>query len=196
MSMPQVEFNQPFGDSAALAAMTDERLMLVFRLGNSEAFTELFRRYSNPVYGFFRRRLENPARAEELAQETFVAVLRGIERYEPRASFRTYLYGIAMKILMAERRKSVRRESSAVGMVDSIEGSGIEEAIWVQRAIEQLDADHRDILLLREFEQLTYDEIGALLRLPVNTVRSRLFRARTALKTFLLPLRPEMRNEP
>src|SRR5256712_8716341 len=194
--MPQVESNQPSGDSADLAAMTNERLMLIFRLGNSEAFTELFRRYGNPVYGFFRRRLENPARAEELAQETFVAVLRGIERYEPRASFRTYLYGIAMKILMAERRKSVRRESSAVGMVDSIEGSGIEEAIWVQRAIEQLDADHRDILLLREFEQLTYDEIGALLRLPVNTDRSRLFRARTALKTFLLPLRPEMRNEP
>jgi RNA polymerase sigma-70 factor (ECF subfamily) len=194
--MPQVESNQPSGDSAALAAMTDERLMLVFRLGNSEAFTELFRRYSNSVYGFFRRRLENPARAEELAQETFIAVLRGIERYEPRATFRTYLYGIAMKILMAERRKSARRESSAPAAVDPTADPCVEAAIWVQRAIEQLDADHRDILLLREFEQLTYDEIAALLRLPVNTVRSRLFRARTALKAFLLPLRPEMRNEP
>ena len=114
--------------------------MLVFRLGNSEAFTELFRRYRNPVYGFFRRRLENPARAEELAQETFVAVLRGIERHEPRATFRTYLYGIAMKILMAERRRSARRESSAATAVDPSEGSCVEEAIWVQRAIEQLDA--------------------------------------------------------
>jgi RNA polymerase sigma-70 factor (ECF subfamily) len=194
--MTHVKSNQSFGDSAAIAAMTDERLMLVFRLGNSEAFTELFRRYSNPVYGFFRRRLENPARAEELAQETFVAVLRGIERYEPRATFRTYLYGIAMKILMAERRKSARRESSAATAVDPSEGSCVEEAIWVQRAIEQLDADHRDILLLREYEQLTYDEIAVLMRLPVNTVRSRLFRARTALRAFLLPLRPEMRNEP
>ena len=61
--------------------------------------------------------------------------------------------------------------------------------------MEQLDAEHRDILLLREYEQLTYDEIAALLCLPLNTVRSRLFRARTALKAFLLPLRPEMRNE-
>jgi len=173
--------------------MTDERLMLLFRLGNSEAFTELFRRYSSPVYG---RRLENPARAEELAQETFVAVLRGIERYEPRATFRTYLYGIAMKILMAERRKSARREQSAAATLDPSSDSCVEEAIWVQRAIEQLDADHRDILLLREYEQLTYDEIAALLRLPVNTVRSRLFRARTALRAFLHPLRPEMRNEP
>ncbi len=194
--MPQVGSNQPFGDSVALAAMTDERLMLLFRLGNSEAFTELFRRYSSPVYGFFRRRLENPARAEELAQETFVAVLRGIERYEPRATFRTYLYGIAMKILMAERRKSARREQSAAATLDPSSDSCVDEAIWVQRAIEQLDADHRDILLLREYEQLTYDEIAALLRLPVNTVRSRLFRARTALKAFLLPLRPELRKEP
>jgi len=193
--MPEVEFNQPFGESASLGAMLDERLLLIFRMGNSEAFSELFRRYSNPVYGFFRRRLENLARAEELAQETFVAVLRGIERYEPRATFRTYLNGIAMKILMAERRKSARRESPAAASIDPSTDSYVEAAIWVQRAIEQLDDDHRDILLLREFEQLTYDEIAALLRLPVNTVRSRLFRARTALKAFLLPLRPEMRNE-
>ena len=194
--MSEVEFNQPSGDSTALAAMTDERLILVFRLGNSEAFTELFRRYSNPVYGFFRRRLENPARAEELAQETFVAVLRGIERYEPRASFRTYLYSIAMKLLMAERRKSARRGSSGTDSINPCVDSCVERAIWVQRAIDQLDSEHRDILLLREYEQLTYEEISTLLRLPVNTVRSRLFRARTALKSFLLPLKPEMRNEP
>src|SRR6266566_1572976 len=160
MSMPQVEFNQPFGDSAALAAMTDERLMLVFRLGNSEAFTELFRRYSNPVYGFFRRRLENPARAEELAQETFVAVLRGIERYEPRATFRTYLYGIAMRIVMAERRRSARRGPSPLAEPNHFSDSCVDAAIWVRRAMEQLDPEHRDILLLREYEQLTYDEIA------------------------------------
>jgi RNA polymerase sigma-70 factor (ECF subfamily) len=193
--MASIAPNQPFGD-AALAAMTDERLMLLFRLGNSEAFSELFRRYSSPVYGFFRRRLENPSRAEELAQETFVAVLRGVERYEPRATFRTYLYGIAMRMLMAERRKSARRDACPFVAPDPSSDSCVDAAIWVQRAIEQLDSDHRDILLLREYEQLTYDEIASLLRLPVNTVRSRLFRARMTLKTFLLPLRPEMRNKP
>jgi RNA polymerase sigma-70 factor (ECF subfamily) len=193
--MASIAPNQPFGD-AALAAMADERLMLLFRLGNSEAFSELFRRYSSPVYGFFRRRLENPSLAEELAQETFVAVLRGVERYEPRATFRTYLYGIAMRMLMAERRKSARRDACPLVAPDPSSDSCVDAAIWVQRAIEELDSDHRDILLLREYEQLTYDEIAALLRLPVNTVRSRLFRARMTLKTFLLPLRPEMRNKP
>lgn len=194
--MPRAAPNQFSGDPTALAAMTDDRLMLHFCVGNSEAFSELFRRYSSPVYGFFRRRLENPARAEELAQETFVAVLRGVERYEPRATFRTYLYGIAMRMLMAERRKCVQRGTSVSGPPDPPADPCLEEAIWVQRAIEQLDAGQRDILLLREYEQLTYEEIRTLLRLPVNTVRSRLFRARTALKSLLLPLGPEMRSEP
>lgn len=190
-----VTSNQPSGDHTAVAAMSDERLMLLFRLGNSEAFSELFRRCSTPLYGFFRRRLEDPSRAEELTQETFIGVLRGAERYEPRSTFRTYLYGIAMRVVMAERRKCARRKSVAVAASDTPSDCDVDLAIWVQRAVNQLDADQRDILLLREYEQLTYDEIALLLRLPVNTVRSRLFRARMALKALLLPLRPEMRDE-
>jgi RNA polymerase sigma-70 factor (ECF subfamily) len=195
-SMPDSAPNQPPEDVVALAAMSDEHLMAFFRCGNSGAFSELFRRYSAPVYGFFQRRIENPSRAEELSQEAFIAILRGIERYEPRATFRTYLYSIAMRMVMAERRKSSRFESSLAGAPDPSEGPCVDEAIWVRRAFEQLDTDHREILFLREYEQLTYDEIAALLCLPVNTVRSRLFRARTALKGFLLPLRPDMRNQP
>jgi len=191
--MRELQANQPsLGDTASIAASSDERLILAYRLGNSEAFTELFRRYSNPVYGFFRRRIENPSRAEELSQETFVAILRGIERYEPRASFRSYLYGIATRILMAERRKSARRDPSSGNSRDAADESSVDEGIWVRRAIEQLDAEQREILLLREYEQLNYEEIATLLRLPLNTVRSRLFRARMALKAFLLPLKPEM----
>jgi RNA polymerase sigma-70 factor, ECF subfamily len=193
--MPQIAPKQSPEDADYLAAMTDDRLMLLFRSDNSEAFSELFRRYSNPVCNFFRRRLEDPSRAEELTQETFIAVLRGVERYEPRATFRTYLYGIAMRMVMAERRKSARRASSLPVEPNHSSDPCVDAAIWVRRAMKQLDAEHRDILLLREYEQLTYDEIAALLHLPVNTVRSRLFRARSALKAFLLPLRPEMRNE-
>ena len=65
------------------------------------------------------------------------------------------------------------------------------ETLWLRRAIEQLDAAHREVLLLREYEQLSYDEIAALLRIPVNTVRSRLFRARMELKALLSPERKE-----
>ena len=82
--------------------LSDEQLMLEFKAGNAEAFEELFQRYRNPIYAFFRRRLNTANRAEDMTQETFVVILRGTDRYEPRAKFRTYLYAIALKLLWSE----------------------------------------------------------------------------------------------
>src|SRR5258708_38103294 len=93
--------------------ISDEALMLEFQRGSREAFEELFARYREPLFGFFRRRLENRERAEDLAQETFLAVIRAATRYEPRALVRTYLYGIALKLVAAERRKLSAKEQSA-----------------------------------------------------------------------------------
>ena len=84
---------------------SDEMLLLQFRRGSREAFDELFARYRGLVYGFFRRRLESRSRAEDLTQETFLAILRATERYEPRSPVRRYLFGIAYKLLSTERRK-------------------------------------------------------------------------------------------
>jgi RNA polymerase sigma-70 factor (ECF subfamily) len=166
--------------------VSDEQLMLRFQNGAVDAFTELFCRYREPIYGFFRRRLNDAPRAEELAQETFVAVLRGLARYEPRALFSTYLYGIALNLVAAERRKA-GREVHEPSAADPPAVSDPDCALWVRRAIAELGAGEREILLLREYEQLSYEEIARLLRLPLNTVRSRLFRARLALKELLVP---------
>jgi RNA polymerase sigma-70 factor (ECF subfamily) len=68
---------------------SDEELMIAFSGGKAEAFNELFARYKQPLFGFFRRRIADPALAEELTQETFLAILRASSRYEPRAQFRT-----------------------------------------------------------------------------------------------------------
>jgi len=163
---------------------TDEELILEFQRGSQEAFDELFARYREPIYGFFRRRLKEAERAEDLAQETFIAVLRGRERYEPRALVRTYLYGIALKQLAAERRRGAR--SSAEPASEAATSSDPDAALWVRQAMEKLDADSREIVLLREFEQLSYVEIALLIHIPVNTVRSRLFRARMELKKLLV----------
>src|SRR5690348_2000377 len=84
---------------------SDEALLLEFQGGSRAAFEQMFARYRKPLYGFFGRRLNNSERAEDLTQETFLAVIRAVSRYEPRASVRTYLYGIALKLLAAERRK-------------------------------------------------------------------------------------------
>ncbi|HKD79664.1 MAG TPA: RNA polymerase sigma factor [Candidatus Angelobacter sp.] len=174
----------------AVTMISDEALMLEFQRGSREAFEELFARYREPLYGFFRRRLASKDRAEDLAQETFLAVIRAAVRYEPRALVKTYLYGIALKLLAAERRKLSGNEAQLEPEhEEAAQEIASDEAMWVRQALEKLEAGEREILMLREYEQLNYAEIAELLRLPVNTVRTRLFRARMALKEFLEPKR-------
>jgi len=165
---------------------SDEQLMLEYQGGSPHAFEQLFERYRNPVYGFFRRRLNNASRAEELAQETFVVILRDTEQYKPTARFRTYMYAIALKQLWSERRKEIRDGKLAAAVLHEERPQGDPETgLWVRAALEQLDPDHREVLMLREYEQLSYDEIAEVLAVPVNTVRSRLSRARVELKSLL-----------
>ena len=163
--------------------ISDEALMLEFQRGSRAAFEEIFARYRDPLHGFFRRRLDSASQAEDLTQETFLAVLRGASRYEPRAPLRTYLYAIALKLLYAARRK--RQPTPLAADVPS--PSRPDDSLWLRQAIARLDAAEREILMLREYEQLSYAEIAELLRIPVNTVRSRLFRSRMALRSYLEP---------
>ena len=166
--------------------LSDEVLILQFQAGSRESIEELFARYRDRLHDFFRRRLASRERAEDLSQETWLAVLRSIERYQPRALFRTYLYGIALKFLAGERRKNIK-EHAAIAITE-VAGSGLPESDhWVRQAISKLDGTEQEIIMLREYEQLSYAEIAELLHLPINTVRSRLFRARVTLKKFLEP---------
>jgi RNA polymerase sigma-70 factor (ECF subfamily) len=175
-------------------AVSDEQLMAAFGGGSKDAFGELFSRYKQPLFGFFRRRVADAAQAEELAQETFLAVLRASSRYEPRALFRTYLYAIGFKVLGAHRRKAAFRATFLGTAVEGREPAlqnAMEAEVWLRQAVGKLERLDREILLLREFEQLSYAEIAELLSLPVNTVRSRLFRARMALRDLLAAPAPK-----
>jgi len=167
---------------------TDEQVMAAFARGSTDAFNVLFSRYKQPLFGFFCRRITDRGHAEELAQETFLAVLRAQGRYEATALFRTYLYAVAFRILKTHRRKAAFRaifSASAPEHFEPAAQSGMEHGLALRDAVGRLDRIDREILLLREFEELTYAEIAAVLDIPVNTVRSRLFRARTALRELL-----------
>ena len=165
---------------------TDADLMLEVRRGSREAFELVFTRYRGPIWAFFRRRLDG-SRAEELTQDVFLALMQGAARYEARGPFRAYLFGIAFNVLMAERRRTGHRASAP------LDGDGVshtpnpDSTLWVRRALATLEPDDREILMLREYEQLSYQELSEVLMLPVNTVRSRLFRARAALRAALQP---------
>jgi len=173
--------------------MTDEELMARCQQGSAEAFEELFVRYRQPIWGYFRRRLDHAGRAEELAQDTFAAVLRGARRYERRASFRTFLYAIAKRLLWAERRRAGQSTAPLNGKIPAGLETAADAGFLIRDAVGRLDDDDREVLMLREFEQLSYAEIGELLDIPINTVRSRLFRARLALQQLLTPVKREAR---
>jgi RNA polymerase sigma-70 factor, ECF subfamily len=182
----------PPADITYIAVIADDDLMRELKGGSNAALEMLFERYRAAVWQFFRRRLSDPARAEELAQEVFVALLRNAARYEPRASFRSYLFGVAFNLLLAERRKAAgqRTEPLDPELVASTAMSA-DDSLWIRRALARLDDDDREILLLREYEHLTYQEIADVYRMPLNTVRTRLFRARMALEAALVPDAPE-----
>jgi RNA polymerase sigma-70 factor, ECF subfamily len=168
----------------------EESLILEFQGGSRQAFQMLFELYRAPLYGFFYRRLGDRERAEDLTQDTFIAVIRAVERYQPLASVRTYFYSIATNILFYERRRQARQKAGTSDdseAAEPLQTHDPDDVLWVRAALERLDPLEREILMLREFEQLSYAEIAEVLGLPVNTVRSRLFRARDALKSQLQP---------
>jgi RNA polymerase sigma-70 factor, ECF subfamily len=167
---------------------SDEQLMVAFSRGSTDAFGELFSRYTQPLFGFFRRRVGDSALAEELTQETFLVMLRASSHYEPSATFRTYLYAIGFNLLRANRRKAAFRamfHGAGSGDCEPAVRSTIDTTVLLRDAVGKLEKVDREVLLLREFEELSYAEIAELLKLPLNTVRSRLFRARAALRDLL-----------
>jgi RNA polymerase sigma factor (sigma-70 family) len=168
-------------------SVSDEDLMGQVREGIPGGFDRLFDRYREPLWRFFRRRITDEARAEELTQDVFAGIFAAAARYEPRAPFRSYLFGIAYNVLMAARRQGRSFAGDPLDPEATAGHAGDPDAgLWVRQALSRLDPEDREILMLREYEQLSYQEIAELRAVPVNTVRSRLFRARAALKEALL----------
>ncbi|MGH9805186.1 MAG: RNA polymerase sigma factor [Candidatus Acidiferrales bacterium] len=164
----------------------DEELMLSFKNGDPLAFRELFDRYKNSIYGYVRRRVNDPGRAEEITQDVFLALVQRRNGYHVSASFRTYLYRIALNRIASEYRK--KKESDPLPEeVPAASGGDPAVVQQVREALAQLEPEQREIVLLREYQGLSYEEIAAVLSIPVGTVRSRLFRAKMALRELLAP---------
>jgi RNA polymerase sigma-70 factor (ECF subfamily) len=178
---------------------SDEVLIQLFKNGDRSAFSELIDRHQHRVYSLCYRWMGNQQVAEEVAQEVFVSLFRSLERFRGDAKFSTWLYRVTVnhcknQKLYRQRRAHGRHESldSAPedGFVRQIESpnrgadAGIlktEAERVLQDGLAALDEDHRQIILLRDLEDLSYEEISALLDLPKGTVKSRLHRARAEL---------------
>jgi RNA polymerase sigma-70 factor (ECF subfamily) len=173
--------------------LTDDDLMAETRKGSQAAFEAIFERYRDAVWRFFRRRTPDAGIAQELTQDTFVAVLEGARRYKANGTFRSYLFAVAYRVLLADTRKRASRRTEPLAADPiSTRREDCDEAIWLREALATLDGHDREILMLRAYEELSYQEIANVRGIPLNTVRSQLFRARMALRAALEARTPEV----
>jgi RNA polymerase sigma-70 factor (ECF subfamily) len=166
--------------------------------GDTESFEILVRRHQNTTFNLIFRFLGDYDEATETAQEVFLSAYKSIQQFRGEANFATWLYRIAFnhastrrKSLSGKRQRQVALEDDAV-LVDSRanpETSAEQKEIQqhVQQALNSLDADDAQIILLRDLQDVSYHDIAQTLDVPVGTVKSRLHRARQALRMSLAP---------
>lgn len=180
---------------------SERELVAATRRGEAAAFGELYRRYGDRVYDFAYRMLGGQALAEDVTQEAFLALLEHAARYDAaRGSLLAFLCGIARhRILHHLRRYETRMteplearadraewpERSAADPLDGLLSR--ERAARVEAALAALPPSQRDIIVLREYQELSYGEIAAVIGADLNVVKARLHRARLALAKLLAP---------
>ena len=159
--------------------------------GDQEAFGAVFERYQHVVYRFARAMTGCPDAAEDITQEVFVVLIRDLGRYAPeRAALSTYLYGIARNLSRDRLRRQRRLLACLTGLpgarehasdpTDRLEDE--ERKADVRRALASLPVRYREVVILCDLHDLSYADVGAILRASVGAVRSRLHRGRQLLR--------------
>jgi len=171
------------------------------RKGDQDAFAELVRLYEKKVFALTARMCKNPEDAAEAAQEAFLAAWQGLPNFRGDAAFSTWLYRLASNACIDLLRREGRHQSAA-GPSFNDEETGLEvtdtaptpaETLerkelrqQIELGLQSLSTEHRQVLILREIHQLSYDEISRILKLDTGTVKSRISRGRRQLRNFLL----------
>ena len=183
--------------------MSEQELIQAARSGDQKAFAALVEANQAMVYSLAYRMTGNSEDAADLAQEAFLNAWRGLARFQGQASFSTWLYRLTSNACIDFLRREKRRSTLSLTLEADEEESRqteVSDERWspealldrqeslqaVRRALGQLSDEHREVLLLRELEGLSYREIAQALGLEEGTVKSRIARARLALRDFLL----------
>jgi RNA polymerase sigma-70 factor (ECF subfamily) len=170
---------------------------------DEQAFNEMVRQYGDKVFSLVYRMLGSRAEAEDVAQDVFVTVFKTVDTFREEAKFSTWLLRIAANHSKNRIKFLARRPTDAAGLGDVGEGSATDNGIppvqghidgpdklleyaelrsIAQGALGTLDEEHRLLIVLRDVEELSYEEIGEITGLPEGTIKSRLHRARMAIK--------------
>jgi RNA polymerase sigma-70 factor (ECF subfamily) len=185
--------------------LPDEEILKIMQSGGpvdvADGFRELVMRYQDRIVNYLVRHIGDRATAEDLAQEAFLRVHRNLERYDRRNRFSTWLYTIATNLAKDEFKRRSSHPAQSLDWVSSgqsdttrtvptalaDEGQNPEGAAQrdedrdlVHEALRRLKPDDREVLILRDLQGLSYDEIATILDVPIGTLKSRISRARQA----------------
>ena len=195
-----------------LQMMPDEDLMEYFQAGTEDAFKILFDRYSERLMHYLYSFLGDKKRCEDLLQETYMRVHRNRHSYVRIAKFSTWLYTIAGNLARSEYRKRKRRRMYSIQSInrdneeyemaipdetfapDKHAESALQEK-YIQEALNRIPSAFREVVVLRDVQQLSYEEIASITGLPMGTVKSRINRGRTKLQGLLKDIYPFWEDE-
>jgi len=195
-------------NSQNLTEIADETLVELYvndRKQHAHVFDLLVERYQTKVYGLALRMMGNRDEAEEQAQEVFVKIYRSIDRFEGRSRFSTWIYRITVNACLDAIEKRRRRpqvtdaEWSDLGETVAIDADSLrwrsktpeqaylqrEQADLLYRSLSKLEKPHRDALVQRELEELTYQEMAAASKIGLSAMKMRVHRARKALTSIV-----------
>ena len=180
--------------------LTDEELIKKFQEGDVGAYNQLVYRYKDRLLNFIYRYLNDIDRSEDLVQDTLLKLYTHKNSYKEIARFSTWIYTIAANFARTELRKIKRRKTFSVTelsnndrefiIASTNEGPGDENLSQnfeknVQRALAELPDDFKTIIILRDIQELSYDEISKIVEVPLGTVKSRINRGRVKLQELL-----------
>lgn len=187
-----------------MTEISDDALIDAVLAGEGSAFGTLMDRYQDRVFRLVSRFTRDHGEAEDLAQEVFVQVFKAIDQFRGDAKLSTWVYRIAVNLCKNRSKYLARRHAGEQDELEAVaervplhEAKGVtasdvsrpdeafdghEVEAVVQRCIAKLEPDFREVLVLRDVEDLSYEEIAQITGLPDGTVKSRIFRARAQLK--------------
>jgi len=192
----------------------DSTLLSRFSGGDESAFTEIVNRYRGKIFSLTLNLLHNAADAEEITQDTFIRAYRGLERFRGESSLSTWLYRIALNLarnrywyffrrrrqnwVSLDRPLNDDSQATLADLVAATDHDPAQETVTgeftslIATCMERLDQKHREILIMRNVLDLSYEEIARALGINVGTVKSRIARAREYLRSLLAELCPDL----
>jgi RNA polymerase sigma-70 factor, ECF subfamily len=175
-----------------LQSRTDEQLVISLQSGSIDAFEELYHRYKRHIFTFCLKLTGDRSLAEDATHDAFLRMHQAIHTLHDASVFRTWLFTIARNRVFSQLNKQRRNDSLGTGSVWTDEtpltlAENADEASIIRSCIRTLKVEYREVLLLREYAQHSYEEIAAITGDTESSVKSRLFKARKALAEKLKP---------